>query len=142
MPIEQDLEIVRRLKDEVWNQGRLEVANELLAEDLVNHDTTHPDVHNRVQFIQYVQEVRRAFPDFEVSTLDTIQQNDKIVHRWVTRGTHEGEFMGIPPTRREGTVNGITIYRLENGRVAEMWWAVDFMPMLHLAGIIPTAIHA
>lgn len=88
--------------------------------------------------VQAVKEVfstlRRAYPDLQVTTEDLIEEKDKVVARNMVTGTHEGEYMGIPPTGKSVTYNEIFIVRFANGRIAETWGVVDVLSQLKQLG--------
>jgi predicted ester cyclase len=81
----------------------------------------------------------RTFLDPGVTVEDQIVAGDKVVERWSTVGTHEGEFMGIPATGNKVTVTGIDISRLEDGKVVEHWTEMDVMGMMQQLGAVPSA---
>ena len=80
-----------------------------------------------------------AFPDSTHTIEDLIAEDDKIVVRVVGRGTHRGEFMGVAPSGRQVTMEGIAIYRFENGKIAEKWGQQDRLSVMRQLGIIPSA---
>jgi predicted ester cyclase len=83
--------------------------------------------------------LHRAYPDLHVELKDVIGEGDRVVGRDVVTGTHQGEFMGIPPTGKAVTYNEIFIARFVNGRIAETWGVVDVMAVMRQLGVIPTS---
>jgi steroid delta-isomerase-like uncharacterized protein len=79
----------------------------------------------------------RAFPDLHISIEDMIAEGDKVVCRNVVTGTHQGEYMGLPPTGKSVTYNEIFIVRFVNGRVAETWGVVNVFSQMKQLGVIP-----
>jgi hypothetical protein len=79
----------------------------------------------------------RAFPDIQVTLEDLIAEGDKVVARNSITGTHQGEYMGRPPTGNSVTYDEIFILRFAGGRVAEMWGVVDVLPQMKQLGMIP-----
>jgi steroid delta-isomerase-like uncharacterized protein len=79
----------------------------------------------------------RAYPDLHVSVEDVIAEADKLVCRNVVTGTHQGEYLGLPPTGRSVTYNEIFIFRFEGGRIAETWGVVDLLAQLRQLGALP-----
>lgn len=129
-------EIVSRLVEEGFGQGNLDVVDELLAPDSVGH--AYPDeLHGPEEVKGFVSTFRSAFPDLQFEIRDLIAEGDKVVARWVARGTHDGEFQGIPPTGEEVELTGITIERIEDGRVVEGWTNRDALGMLQQLGVVP-----
>lgn len=78
-----------------------------------------------------------AYPDLHVAIEDLIAEGDKVVSRNVVTGTHQGEYMGIPPTGKSVTYNEIFIFRFVSGRVAETWGVIDVLSQLKQLGAIP-----
>jgi len=117
--IESNLDVVRRLLEEGWNQGRLEVVDELVADDAVPaHDSPSP---GRKSWKDAIVFYRSAFPDLRYQIDDLFGADDKVVLRWTATGTDTIGFMGRPPTGRQASVTGINIYRLADGLLVEHW---------------------
>ena len=117
---EQDLLVVRRFFDELWSQGQLNVADELLAAHHVHH-VSGEDMTGPEEVKEFVTYMRVAFPDLRFTIEDEVVAADKVVVRWTAQGTHRGEFMAIPPTGRVVTWTGIDIVRLQDHRIVELW---------------------
>ena len=131
-------EIVRRLVGGVWRDRNLAIVDELVAQDYVGHDPTQPEpIQGRDGFKQFVGMYQSAFDDAMVTIDDLIAEGDQVVARWTGRGTHTGELMGIAPTGKEVTVSGITVSRLEDGKIAEEWELMDALGMLVQLGAVP-----
>jgi steroid delta-isomerase-like uncharacterized protein len=81
--------------------------------------------------------LHRAFPDLQVTVEDLIEEGDKVVGRNSVTGTHQGEYMGLPPTGKSVTYNEILIFRFVNGRIAETWGVVDVFAQMKQLGVIP-----
>jgi steroid delta-isomerase-like uncharacterized protein len=81
--------------------------------------------------------LHRAFPDLHITIEDLIEEGDKIVSRNTVTGTHQGEYMGIPPTGKSVTYNEIFILRFTSGRIAETWGVVDVFSQMKQLGVIP-----
>src|SRR2546428_2750648 len=97
--------IIRRLIDEVWNQRKLNVVDEICAPNFVLDDPTMPDLSPGLEGgKQYLSVFLAAFPDIQVTTDDVFAEGDKVALRWSARGTHKGELMGIAPTGKQVTV--------------------------------------
>ena len=78
----------------------------------------------------------RAFPDLHVTIEDLIAEGDKVVARDTVTGTHQGEYMGLPPTGKSVTYNEIFIVRFADGRIAETWGVVDVLSQMRQLGVI------
>ena len=135
---EQNKAIARRVFEEVWNKGNLDALDEVYVADVVGHNAPPgqpPGIKGTRQFIgMYLQ----AFPDTRMVVEDQVAEGDKVVTRWTATGTHRGELMGMPPTGKSVRVTGITINRLEGGKIVEEWGTFDQLGMLQQLGAIPS----
>jgi steroid delta-isomerase-like uncharacterized protein len=135
MSADQSLEVVRRALgplDEV-----LAAHDELYGPDWVGHFPGMPPLraeHHK----QYAAAMAKAFPDLDRTIDDLFAADDKVVLRWSATGTHTGDFNGMPPTGRVATSSGITIFRVEDGRIVEEWAESDMLGLLQQLGAIPT----
>jgi steroid delta-isomerase-like uncharacterized protein len=141
---EENKRISRRVAEEAFSQGRLEVLDELVAEDFVNHDPAVPPElpSGREGLKELVRFYRSAFPDTRLTIEDQIAEGDRVVTRYTARGTHQGDFAGIPPTGKQATVTGITIDRIEGGKLVESWNSFDQLGLLQQLGAIPAQARA
>ncbi len=105
---------------EVYNDHKMELWEEALAEDYVAHVNGH-DIPSRDAGKGFVEAFHAAFPNLRYHLDDTIVQGDKVVTRWTANGTHTGEFFGMPATNKDVSMIGITIFRIQNGQIAELW---------------------
>lgn len=137
MAAEQGKDLVRRLVEEVWHKGKLEVADEILSNDYVFHHPAGIDLNGAEEYKKLVAEVRSAFPDINFTLDDFIVEGDKIVYRWTLRGTHQTEFRGIPPTNKEVEAWGITIERVVRGKLVEAWERYDTLGLMRQLGVVP-----
>jgi len=127
MSVEENKALVRREQAELWNHtGNLDAAaEELFAPDRVEDAK------------QEAANVRRGFPDLESTIEDLIAERDKVVAHWRAHATHQGEYMGIPPTGNRVNFTGISIYRIEGGQIAESWGVSDDLGLMRQIGAIP-----
>jgi steroid delta-isomerase-like uncharacterized protein len=112
--------------EEVFNQRRFEVLDELFSADLVGRVR-----QTSVPFLL-------AFPDWHGTVDDIIVEGDKVVNRWTGHGTHQADLMGLPATGKTVTLNGITIFRVAHGKVVEEWTQADQFSLMQQLGVIPT----
>lgn len=138
MSVKENKTIVRRVI-EVWNEGNYDVWDEVYATDFVNHDPNAPDVYDREGLKQFAIAMKTGFPDLRAVIEDMVAEGDEVAKRFISRGTHTGEYMGIPPTGKEVTIKGTTIYRVSEGKVEECWWSYDALGMMQQLGVIPAA---
>jgi steroid delta-isomerase-like uncharacterized protein len=129
--------IARRYFEEVWNQGKVDVLDELLAPDYVNHtpSTGHPPP-GPAGLKPIVLAIRGAFPDLHYTIEDVIVTADTVVIRTTMTGTHEGDLFGVPPTRRKIKVMQIQIERIKNGRIVEHWRVTDELSLMRQLGVV------
>jgi steroid delta-isomerase-like uncharacterized protein len=136
-PHEDNKQVVQRFVEECWNQGNLNKASELLADQVRFHDPVFPNLNPGIQNIKnHIEGCRRAFPDLKFTIDDTIAERNEVVHHWSARGTHKGQFLGMQPTNRKVTVTGTSIYRLENGKIAEGHANWNLASMMQQLGVI------
>lgn len=138
MSAEENKAVSRRWFEEVFGEGKLELADELMAADVTIHEPATPALPDGIEGArQLVSTYRSAFPDLHFTVEDVLAEGDKVVVRWTGRGTHNGDLPGIPATGRNSTVTGISIDRFENGKVAESWINWDTLGMLRNIGVMP-----
>lgn len=117
MPAEENKAVVRRIYEELWDERRLEVADELIAEGGLNYDTgLTPRPFGPEGTKGTVWMVTGAFPDNRHEVEDLFAEGDQVMARVKLTGTHEGSFMGIPPTGRRIEVGEIHVCRLRDGK--------------------------
>jgi steroid delta-isomerase-like uncharacterized protein len=138
MSPEENKAIIRRGFEEILNQGNLDAVDTYFSPDYVGHDPALPeDLHGPQDFRQFAASYLSAFPDLHITIEDQFAEGDKVVTRFTSRGTHQGEFVGIPPTGNQITVEGISIDRVVGGKSAESWTISDIMGMMQQLGVIP-----
>lgn len=120
MPEAENRAIIRRLVEEVLNQGKLDVIDELFVPDFVDR-STEDQTPGSEGVRQYIAGVRAAFPDLLVRIDDLIAEGDKVVIRTTWQGTHQGIYEGRAPTDKPARRTMIQIFRLANGKLAEEW---------------------
>ena len=132
--------LVLRWFEELFNEGNLTVADEIISPDHIDHDPTLPDLplgpEGQKQLVSFYCS---AFPNAHITVEDQIAEGDKVVTRWTARGTHDGELMGFAPTGNQVTITGMAIWRISNGRIEETWTNYDALGMMQQIGAIPSA---
>ena len=142
MSSEQNKKIVRRVFEEPW-KGNLAVVDEFVASDYIGHDPADPEPLRGPQGVkEFISTYRAAFPDARIMVEQQLAEGDLVATRWSGRGTHEGELMGIEPTGRQVTVSGLTISRLEGGKIVEEFQNWDTFGMMQQLGAVPALAHA
>jgi predicted ester cyclase len=136
MSTEENKALDRRYVEEVLNKGNIDVIDEIMAPEYVGHVTGFP-LANREGDKQFISMLRSAFPDIHFTIEDQIVEGDKAVHRMTARGTHKGEFNGIPSTGKRATVSVTNINRFAGGKVVEAWAVIDLLGLMQQLGVIP-----
>ena len=136
MTVDEHKAIVHRYYEDVLNQGKMEALEELSTTKYVEHSPLPGQANGLAGLRQRVATLRSAFrPHFTIDEL--IAEQDKVVVRWTNRGTHQGDFLGIPATGKSFTITGIDIHALRDGKMAEHWDVVDQLGLLQQLGLIP-----
>lgn len=134
---EENKQVVHKFVEECWNQGNVNKVSELLADQVRFHDPVFPGLNPGIQNIKnHIEGCRRAFPDLKFTIEDTIAERNEVVLHWTARGTHKGQFLGMQPTNRKATVDGTSIYRLENGKIAEEYANWNLATMMEQLGVV------
>ena len=137
MSTETNKAVVHRYVEEGYNAGNMAVIDELFATDFVNHDPSAPTVRDLEGMKQLILAQHAAFADLRTTIEDLVADGDKVVKRFIVRGTHTGDFNGIPATGKQFTLEGIDILRLVNGKIQEIWIGYDMLGVLQQLGVMP-----
>jgi steroid delta-isomerase-like uncharacterized protein len=123
---------------ELFSTGDEELTDRIMSPDVVFHNATADGpLRGRDAFKGFLAAYRRAFPDAHSTVEAQVAEGDTVVTRWRARGTHDGPLGPIPATGREFETHGITIERIEGGRIAEVWVARDELGLLRQLGVAP-----
>ncbi len=121
---------------EAWGNGDFETLKELLAPDYVfYYPSNSPNPVSREELIPMGKMLRKAFPDISFSMEELFAVGDRVIFMFIQRGTHEGEYMGIPATGNKYESSGILITRIENGKVVEQREEFDMLGMMLQLGM-------
>jgi steroid delta-isomerase-like uncharacterized protein len=130
--------IVRRLFEEVWNKGNLQVTDELFAPTYTHHDSSTPDVGRGPESEKKRATLyRTAFPDVRFQIDDVIAEGETVMARWSCAGTHKADLNGIAPTGKHFSISGITVARFANGKMVEGWVNWDALGFMQQLGVVP-----
>ncbi|HEX2243776.1 MAG TPA: ester cyclase [Gammaproteobacteria bacterium] len=137
---EENKALAHRFHMDIFQQGNLGVVYELISPDFVWHaPATPPEWTQGPEGVrQAATELRAAYPDLDLIHEDTLAEGDRVMIRWIMRGTHNGPLMGIPATGKPVTVVGIDVFRVAGGQIVELWQNFDQLGMLQQLGVIPT----
>ena len=135
---EENKSVVRRWYAEVTNQGKLEVADELLAPEYVCHDPNSEAGEVRADALkESITYFRNALADMRFEIEDMIAEKDRIVTRWTLRGTHRGELFGVKSTDEKVAMSGIVISSVAEGKIVEEWDEYDLLGLMRQLGALP-----
>ncbi len=129
MSAKENKAIVCQLVEDLFNTGNLDIVEEVLADSYTDHSPSHPDLSGRENVKQSLVEWLTAFPDTVSVAQDVIAEGDKVAARWTTRATHQGEFMGVPPTGNHINVTWFGIFCLSEGKIVEGWDIFNVLEM-------------
>jgi len=136
MSTEENKAIVGRFVEEVQNRHDIGALEKLFSPDYVDHSgisTLPPTLDGTKQFFTLLF---TAFPDIRVTINDQVAEGDKVVTRKTFQGTHQDEFMGIPPTEKTISVDVIDIFRITGGKILEHWAVADMLGLMQQLGVI------
>jgi len=135
---EQNKTLVRRLFDELWNKGNLQVADEIFAPAYQHHDASTPDLGKGPDSEKKrVNMYRTAFHDLRLNMEDLLADGETVVARWSCRGVHKGELNGIAPTGKQVAITGVTIVHFTNGKIVEGFVNWDALGLMRQLGVVP-----
>lgn len=134
---EQNKALVRRVIEEIVNQGNLELVNQLISPEYSYFEPTVGSMRGREGYKGIVMTYRSAFPDMKLIIDEQIAEGDVVVTRWRAEGTHRGELMGIAPTGKRVSVQGVVISQVKNGQLTDDFESYDVHGMLRQLGVAP-----
>jgi steroid delta-isomerase-like uncharacterized protein len=133
---EENKDLTRRSWEMLVNEQNPDAIDELYTPDFVWHEPDQ-DIQGTEQARRFLSMYLSAFPDMRVAVEDVIAEGEKVVTRWTIRGTHQGEVEEFgPPTGRQVEIKGITIHRIEGGKITEEWERYDNLGVMQQLGAI------
>jgi predicted ester cyclase len=137
---ESNKRLLRRALDEIYAKADLDLADQLVHPDFVDHEPAHPETPTGPEAVkQTVRELQRAFGDLRFEVEEEIAEGDKLVQLVTMSGRHTGTLMGREPTGTAFAVRHIYIWRIAEGKIAEHWGARDDLGLLGQIGLLPGA---
>ena len=142
MSIEQNKAIVRRWFEEVINQGNVEVVDNIcmrcVPSFVVIQGVANPPPQGLEGVKELIRTLRTSFPDLHFTIEDQIAEDDKVASKVTIRGTHRGEFMGMPATGKQINISGVSIWRVADGQLVEESVSWDTLGMMQQLGVVPS----
>ena len=122
---EKNKALVRRYFAEAWSKGNVAAVDEFMAPNYVEHPITSGLLPPGPEGLkEAITTYHTAFPDLKATLDDILAEGEMVAYRWILRGTHLGEWLGIPPTGNHFTASGISVYRIAEGKVVEGWISI------------------
>ena len=133
----QNKVLINRYFEEVWNRGELEVLDEIIAPNYINHSPGLPNpVPGPEGLKPIISGLRKAFPDLHFSIENIVVTENQVAIHCTMHGTHQGDLFGLPATGKKVKVNQMQIERIENGKIVEHWRQSDDLGLLKQLGQI------
>jgi steroid delta-isomerase-like uncharacterized protein len=138
---QNDIAILRRWFEVVWNEGREDLMEDLAASDVIVHGVGGPGQIMRgiAAFKPFYRNIRGAFPDLRITVEEAIGERDIVALRWSAEMTHTGGDLGFAPTQQRLAITGMTFARVRDGKIVESWDNWDMMGLMNKIGQTPHA---
>ena len=137
MSLAENKSIVRRVVEEAQSRGDMRVVDELFSPDFVDHNALPGVPATRAGVKLVFSMFRAAFPDLRATIHQQIAEEDLVTTRKTLSGTHQGDFLGLPPTGKHVDIAVIDILRVSNGQITDHWNIVDQLGVMQQLGAIP-----
>jgi predicted ester cyclase len=136
---EHNKALVARLFDELVNKRNLSQISQFLTPDFKRHDIGRlfPDRIGTEGTKDHLSMLMGGIPDLRTELIDVVAEGDRVCARYVMYGTHKGELFGRPGTGKSVRWEGINIYRIADGKIAETWQLADGIRLLQQTGVLP-----
>ncbi|HJU81701.1 MAG TPA: ester cyclase [Acidimicrobiia bacterium] len=134
----QSNEVALRKAIDAWNTGDLARYLDLYDEGIQLHGYS-PKPMNKASVHKFYEESWEAYANQQLSIDEVFGQNDRLCVRFTNTGSHVGQLLGVPPTGREITMEGMTVMHFRDGKCIERWSVVDIISPLAQMGALPWA---
>ena len=134
--------ILHRWFEEVWNNGRAELIDEMIAPNAIAHGLEDPngnEVRGPEEFKKFHHSFRSAFPDIHISIEEMVSEGDLVVGYCKIKATHTGAGFGMESTGKPVAFEGMLMFRVRDGKVVEAWNSFDFLKMFQQMGVVKLA---
>jgi steroid delta-isomerase-like uncharacterized protein len=138
--IEQNKSIALRFEQEGWGTepNWEQTWDELVAHDVIHHFNSDPQpIVGLAANKAFNASLFQGFPNIQHTIKDMIAEGDKVVYHTTLKGTHTGEFMGIPPTGKSAIIHDFTLLRIAEGKIVEWWYDCNLMSLMQQLGLMP-----
>ena len=133
--LEKNKALVTRYFEEVWNQGKLEVLDEIIDSDYINHSPGMPNPHPGPEGLKpIVSAIRQAFPDLKYVIKNMVISEEQVAIHTTMQGTHLGNFFGLVPTGKMIKVSQMQIEQIKNDKIIAHWRVTDDLALLRQLG--------
>ena len=132
--------LILQTQDEVWNKGNLNIINQNVASEFVDHPTRRAwevPSQGRDAMAQAVTMLRTAFPNYHSEPMQVVAEDDRVTILMRLTGTQSGPLFNFPATGKSFSVTEISEFRLANGKIVERWGLVDMVGMMMQLGHVP-----
>lgn len=135
MTPEENKAIVQRYLDTAWNKRDTSIVDELVAPDFVQHAANVPPGRDGIK--KFFENLYVGIPDAHFALHSIIAEGNKVATMFTVGGTHQGPFLGIPPTGKSLALTGMALLVLRDGKITENWNEIDMLSALRQLGVIP-----
>jgi steroid delta-isomerase-like uncharacterized protein len=134
--IEGNKAIVERFEN-AFAANDVATIDELSASNLVDHNPAPDQAPTLAGFKETIAKYKASVPDSRVELHAIVGEGDLVATHWTVRGTHQGEFFGIPATGKSVAVEGMNFYRLSGGKITDVWTQFDALGLMQQLGVFP-----
>lgn len=131
--------VIERYYEELFNEGDLDVADEILASEIAYHGPrsfSPQNLHKPEHVKAFVKRYHAAFPDINYHVEEIFGDGEKVAVRWVAEGTHTEELFGIEGTGEKFNDEGLNVFHFEDGKITEVWSYWDTLGMVRELGLV------
>lgn len=136
MTPEETEALAHRWHMDITQKGNLAAADEILTSDFVSH-VNGQDMPGAEGAKQLATAIRTAFPDLRITHHEAIVSGNRVAIRWTTDATHRGDYFGVPPTGKQIHVEGLDLFHIRDGKIAEVWIVFDNLSVMQQMGVVP-----